>query len=313
MECEHSLIIDEGERVCEKCGVITSKVIDEGAEWRNYEDSKGEDQCRTGFTTSDLLPESSYGCMVSYKGLGSTNSPIKAVQRLSCWSLSSNSQRSWMGIFDAIQLSCTHAGLPKAIVLDACGMYKQLEDAQKVRGETRAEEVEKSLLDIDIKDDDDEEPKNKRWELKDGVSPVMLTDICKLLNISTYAYDVTKKCFLKHVALHRNYPAFVYYAVNDHCYHITDKLVVKSLVEKAKDIEHKIKSNCIKEDDQKKEINKFKTMDIYEDIPIENLLEYKDCIVIYKQNDLNNELNKIIEFYGYVPKKIKNHKYSFKD
>ena len=42
-----------------------------------------------------------------------------------------------MGIFDAIQLSCTHVGLPKAIILDACGLYKQMEDAQKVRGETR--------------------------------------------------------------------------------------------------------------------------------------------------------------------------------
>jgi transcription initiation factor TFIIB len=42
-----------------------------------------------------------------------------------------------MGIFDAINLSCTHAGLPKSIIMDACGMYKQLEDAQKVRGETR--------------------------------------------------------------------------------------------------------------------------------------------------------------------------------
>jgi transcription initiation factor TFIIIB Brf1 subunit/transcription initiation factor TFIIB len=42
-----------------------------------------------------------------------------------------------MGIFDAIQLSCTQAGLPKAIIMDACGLYKQLEDAQKVRGETR--------------------------------------------------------------------------------------------------------------------------------------------------------------------------------
>ena len=42
-----------------------------------------------------------------------------------------------MGIFDAINLSCTHAGLPKAIIMDACGLYKQLEDAQKVRGETR--------------------------------------------------------------------------------------------------------------------------------------------------------------------------------
>lgn len=134
MECQHSLVIDEGELVCQTCGLISSKVIDEGAEWRNYEDSKGEDQCRTGFTTSDLLPESSYGSMISHKGV---NPKQKSIQRLSSWSLSSNNQRSWMGIFDAIQLSCNHAGLPKAIVMDACAMYKQLEDAQKVRGETR--------------------------------------------------------------------------------------------------------------------------------------------------------------------------------
>lgn len=135
MECKHILVIDEGQQVCTVCGVIFDQVIDEGAEWRNYEDSKGEDQCRTGFVTSDLLPESSYGSIISYKGANSPN--MKALQRLSCWSLSSNSQRSWMGIFDAINLSCTHAGLPKAIIMDACGMYKALEDAQKVRGETR--------------------------------------------------------------------------------------------------------------------------------------------------------------------------------
>lgn len=135
MECQHNLVIDEGEHVCNKCGTIMSKLIDEGAEWRNYEDSKGEDQCRTGFVTSDLLPEASYGSIMSYKGVSSPG--LKALQRLSCWSLSSNSQRSWMGIFDAIQLSCNHAGLPKSIMMDACGMYKKLEDAQKVRGETR--------------------------------------------------------------------------------------------------------------------------------------------------------------------------------
>ena len=135
MDCQHTLIVDEGEQVCNKCGTITDKVIDEGAEWRNYEDSKGEDQCRTGFVTSDLLPEASYGSIISYKGMKSP--AMKSLQRLSSWSLSSNSQRSWIGIFDAIQLSCTHAGLPKAIMMDACGMYKKLEDAQKVRGETR--------------------------------------------------------------------------------------------------------------------------------------------------------------------------------
>jgi len=137
MDCrDHDLIVDEGQNVCQKCGIIFDQVIDEGAEWRNYEDNKGEDQCRTGFTTSELLPESSYGSMVSFKGMNA-NSPMKAVQRLSCWSLSSNSQRSWMSIFDAIHLSCTNAGLPKAIILDACALYKHLEDAQKVRGETR--------------------------------------------------------------------------------------------------------------------------------------------------------------------------------
>lgn len=130
------MVIDEGQNVCNKCGTIFEQVVDEGAEWRNYEDGKGEDQCRTGFTTSDLLPESSYGSIISYKGMNS-NPHFKAIQRLSCWSLSSNNERSWMGIFDAITICCTRAGLPKAIVLDACGLYKQMEDAQKVRGETR--------------------------------------------------------------------------------------------------------------------------------------------------------------------------------
>lgn len=135
MECKHDLVIDEGQQVCRCCGTMFNQILDEGAEWRNYEDNKGEDHSRTGFTVSDLLPESSYGAMISHKG---TYSPgMKSIQRLSMWSMSSNSERSWMGIFDAIQLSCTQAGLPKAIILDACGLYKQMEEAQKVRGETR--------------------------------------------------------------------------------------------------------------------------------------------------------------------------------
>jgi len=134
MSCIHSLVIDEGQHVCENCGTIFERFIDEGAEWRNYEDNKGEDQSRTGCATSDLLPTCSYGSIISHKGF---NPAFKGIQRLSCWSLYSNSERSWMGIFDAIQLSCTQAGLPKAIVQEACGLYKQLEDAQKVRGETR--------------------------------------------------------------------------------------------------------------------------------------------------------------------------------
>jgi len=134
--CNHSYIVDEGEYVCSICGLIGDRFIDEGAEWRSYEDGK-DDKGRTGFTTSDLLPESSYGSIMSFRGISSTNNEMKSLQRLSTWSLSSNSERSWMGIFDNIQNACLSHGLPKAIVLDACGLYKEINDAQKVRGETR--------------------------------------------------------------------------------------------------------------------------------------------------------------------------------
>ena len=138
MDCVHeNVVTEEGQHVCTDCALILDTVIDEGAEWRQYEDHKGEDQCRTGFVTSDLLPNSSYGSVMSHRGISSGNKELKGVQRLTCWSLFSNSERSWMGIFDAIQLPCTHAGLPKSVILDACGLYKQMEDAQKVRGDTR--------------------------------------------------------------------------------------------------------------------------------------------------------------------------------
>jgi len=136
MDCKHSYVVDDGEYVCSLCGTIGDRFIDEGAEWRSYEDGK-EEKARTGFTTSDLLPESSYGSIISYRGISSTNTEMKALQRLSTWSLSSNSERSWMGIFDNIQNACNQHGLPKAIILDACGLYKEIGDAQKVRGETR--------------------------------------------------------------------------------------------------------------------------------------------------------------------------------
>jgi len=134
--CNHTFEVDDGEYVCKLCGFIGDRFIDEGAEWRNYDDGK-EEKGRTGFTTSDLLPNSSYGSVISFKGISSTNTNMKALQRLSTWSLSSNSDRSWLGIFDNIQTACGIYHLPKSIIMDACGLYKTLEDAQKVRGETR--------------------------------------------------------------------------------------------------------------------------------------------------------------------------------
>lgn len=137
MDCGHETIdIDEGERVCTCCGAVLGSYIDEGAEWRVYGNTD-EDPSRTGTITSELLPNSSYGSMMMRKRSATQSDESKSIAKLSAWSFSSHGERSWMGIFDAIQATAIRAGLTKAIVLDACGHFKRTEDAQKTRGETR--------------------------------------------------------------------------------------------------------------------------------------------------------------------------------
>ena len=137
MDCGHETIdIDEGERVCKCCGSILGSYIDEGAEWRVYGNTE-DDPARTGTITSELLPNSSYGAMMMRKRIPNQSEEAKSIAKLSAWSFSSHGERSWMGIFDAIQATALRAGLTKAIIMDACGFYKNIEDSQKTRGETR--------------------------------------------------------------------------------------------------------------------------------------------------------------------------------
>jgi hypothetical protein len=115
--------------------------------------------------------------------------------------------------------------------------------------------------------------KAPKWNPSQGVSPKMLNYICKKLNISCYAFDITKNCFLKHITKNRNYDALVYYCVNEHFYFISDKKEVLKLTASARDIETKIKSSII-EDDIKKE-NIYTDATIYENISIDKLMEYR--------------------------------------
>lgn len=136
MNCEHEQIeIDDGEKVCQCCGLMLGSYIDEGAEWRVYSNTE-EDPSRTGTITSELLPNSSYGSMMLRKR-NMPSEEAKTLAKLSAWTYSSHGERSWMGIFDAIQAVALRAGLTKAIIMDACGLFKMVEDAQKTRGITR--------------------------------------------------------------------------------------------------------------------------------------------------------------------------------
>jgi len=149
----------------------------------------------------------------------------------------------------------------------------------KVRGEQQPAKKEISALDVGIEGIEDDDDRPDAWKISDGVSPDMLRKICEIEDISHYCFDITRKCFSKYVSKHRNFKALIYYCINNHMYWISDEAAASSLIKKARDVETKIKSNCIKEDITKPTENIFKR-DIYENTPISKIMELDNATII---------------------------------
>ena len=137
--CDHPFvdsIVEEGQKICCKCGTILEQTIDDGPEWRYYgTDDRNDDPCRTGAANNQLLPDSSYGSMAM--NVKTTSPHMKQIVKLSSWALASHSERSWIGAIDLLQGYAYRSGLPKAILVEACSLLRSQEDALKLRGETR--------------------------------------------------------------------------------------------------------------------------------------------------------------------------------
>jgi len=75
---------------------------------------------------------------------------------------------------------------------------------------------------------------NIDWKVEDGVSPKCVNSICERYDISHYALDINKSCFVKYISKNRNNKALVYFAINGHMYLILDDAVRKSLIKEQK-------------------------------------------------------------------------------
>lgn len=137
--CEHNptkITIEDGQNVCMQCGTILQQFITQEAEWRYYgSEDRNDDPSRVGLTIHSLLPESSYGSMAMNKKTNSAQ--FKTIQRLSSWSLASNSERSWLTAMEIMNGYAYRHGFTKAILQEACALFHGTEDALKLRGETR--------------------------------------------------------------------------------------------------------------------------------------------------------------------------------
>ena len=153
------------------------------------------------------------------------------------------------------------------------------------------------------------------WEICDGVDPLCLQHICEMFDLSHYAYDVTKNCFLKHISKSRNYEALFYFCINSHMYLIKDAALKKSMVEHAKDKSNNVNIKSCIFDVEYEAKNIYSELELNENIPLKDIVDYPSCIFIYTKDqhaDLNNILIEYIRLYKSVPLEINavNHKIS---
>ena len=113
-----------------------------------------------------------------------------------------------------------------------------------------------------------------------GISPRMVYNMCVELDISHYAFDLTGKCFLKHVCKGKNNhgPALVHYAIDNHMYYLdrgaeNDKGVniVQSLVKEAVAMETNHQS-CMLKPDATEKVNVFAKYEIHQNMEVSQLL-----------------------------------------
>lgn len=164
--------------------------------------------------------------------------------------------------------------------------------------------IRKYYNEIEKEEDDFGFPVEINWQPEDGVSPEAVQYLCKFYDVTHYCYDVTKKCILKNISKSRNRKSLCYFAVNGHMYLITDENMKKSMMEKAKDNNDKIKTVLIDDVTASKQ-NIFEKLDIHENIEVKDVTKYKSCIFMYTRDGTKNDLNEIlIEFiktYNLIP------------
>jgi len=122
---------------------------------------------------------------------------------------------------------------------------------------------------------------NINWTVDDGISPRCVNSICEKYDISHYAFDISKKCFVKNISKNKNHKALIYFAVNNHMYLILEGAVRKSLVEKTK-VKESFNTSLLENEEEKEDINYVFACDP-NDV---NQISFKEIKVLCEKNSI---------------------------
>lgn len=146
-ECEESAVIEveeRGEQVCDNCGtIISEKIVDQGPEWRAFNNEERESKKRTGdpidknmhdkglTTTIDWKDKDAYGKMISSK----QRNKMARLRKWQARNRASNSrERNLRFALSEIDRMSASTNIPEKGKNLACDLYKQALEKDIIRG-----------------------------------------------------------------------------------------------------------------------------------------------------------------------------------
>ena len=125
-------LIENGMILCKKCNIIINNIID-SPEWKSYKNSNSN-PTRCGMPVNELLPQSSLGTNIAYRGM---SEKMKKVDMYQKWNSMPYKERSLYKVYKEIELKCSSNCLPVIISDTAKMFYKTLSETKISRGKNR--------------------------------------------------------------------------------------------------------------------------------------------------------------------------------
>lgn len=169
--CHHyGLFVDEGVIMCQKCQHEYGGLIDDNAEWRNYNnnDNRTYDPSRCGTYVNPLLVESSYGTTIGY----TKNNYFNHLKQLNNWQSIPYHERSLKLVFDRLTQNGFNNGLTLNIIEFSHKLFAEVCKRQNNVGETKL----------------------SRGDNRDGLIAACLFYSCKEYEVSRSPQEIGKIC-----------------------------------------------------------------------------------------------------------------------
>jgi transcription initiation factor TFIIB len=146
-QCGKRTLVEDantGELSCNNCGyVVTERAIDQGPEWRNFSDEKGEDRARTGSPTSITYRDMGLSTMIGSSNRDASgrafDSPMRnTIDRLRKWDHRSpafgNQEKNLSIALSELDKMSDKLGVSQAVKERAAYIYRKALDRGLLRG-----------------------------------------------------------------------------------------------------------------------------------------------------------------------------------